>query len=233
MNTKQLSLFSLLIFAVLGAACATPQTSSTTNANNSNATSNMTSNANAMNHNAMNHNAINHAGMNHAGMNHANMESSPNAASQPYDLQFLDTMIAHHQGAVDMAKPALEQASRAELKAFAQSIIRDQEKEINQMKQWRESWYAGKPEAINMDMAGMRDSMKGMDMQALGNARGNAYDVMFVEQMIPHHEGAVVMSNEALAKAEHAELKTLARQIIQSQEREVTQMKQWLKTWQK
>jgi len=34
------------------------------------------------------------------------MKSSPNAANAPYDLQFLDTMIAHHQGAVDMAKIA-------------------------------------------------------------------------------------------------------------------------------
>jgi uncharacterized protein (DUF305 family) len=35
---------------------------------------------------------------------HAAMVSSPGAAEAPYDLQFIDTMIAHHQGAIDMAK---------------------------------------------------------------------------------------------------------------------------------
>jgi uncharacterized protein (DUF305 family) len=42
-----------------------------------------------------NHQGTNHKGMDHGAMNHSDMQSSPNAASAPYDLQFLDTMIAH------------------------------------------------------------------------------------------------------------------------------------------
>jgi uncharacterized protein (DUF305 family) len=47
-------------------------------------------------------------------------------------------MTAHHQGAVDMARPAETKAQHAELKEMARNIIRDQEREIAQMKQWRD-----------------------------------------------------------------------------------------------
>ncbi len=50
----------------------------------------------------------------HGGM----MSSSPNAANAPFDLQFIDTMSAHHQGAIDLAQTAESKAQKAELKSF-------------------------------------------------------------------------------------------------------------------
>lgn len=166
-----------------------------------------------------------------SGMNHGAMQSSPNAANAPYDLQFLDTMTAHHQGAVDMARPAETKAQHAELKEMARNIIRDQEREIAQMKQWRDEWYAGKPQAMNMEMSGMMDSMRGMDMTKLNAASGNAFDVMFLDMMTPHHQGAITMGREALTKAGHPEIKKLAQQIIDAQEREIAQMNKWKAAW--
>ena len=166
-------------------------------------------------------------------MNHSTMQSAPNAASQPYDLQFLDTMIAHHEGAIEMAKAAGAKSQNADVKNFAAKIVTDQEKEIAQMKQWREAWFAGKPSALNMEMNGMGDSMKGMNMSALTTPTGKDFDIEFVNQMMPHHEGAVVMAREALTKAEHAELKTLANQIIAAQEAEIKQMQNWKAQWAK
>ncbi|MEO6654837.1 MAG: DUF305 domain-containing protein, partial [Pyrinomonadaceae bacterium] len=89
-------------------------------------------------------------------------KSSPNAASQPYDLQFIDTMSARHQAVVEMANVALNNSTNEELKQFAQNIITAQNKEIQQMNDWREKWFTGKPAAMNMDMAGMSDSWKSM-----------------------------------------------------------------------
>jgi len=166
-----------------------------------------------------------------SGMNHGAMQSSPNAANAPYDLQFLDTMTAHHQGAVDMARPAETKAQHAELKEMAGNIIRDQEREIAQMKQWRDGWYAGKPQATNMEMSGMMDSMRGMDMTKLNAASGNTFDMMFLDMMTPHHQGAIVMAREALTKAGHPEIKKLAQQIIDAQEREIAQMNKWKTAW--
>ena len=51
------------------------------------------------------------------------LESSQNAADAPYDLQFLDTMTAHHQNAVEMAKSVAAKSETAALKAFAAKIV--------------------------------------------------------------------------------------------------------------
>ena len=182
-------------------------------------------------HNTSHREPNNTSTVDHSSMNHSAMQSAPNAAAQPYDLQFLDTMIAHHSGAVDMAKAATTKAENAELKAFADKIVADQNREITEMKKWREQWFAGKPSALNMEMAGMHDSMKGMDSAKLSAASGNAYGSEFVKQMIPHHEGAIVMAREALTKAEHAEIKQLANQIIKAQEAEIKQMEIWMLNW--
>jgi len=202
--------------------------------------SNSSMNHGGMNHNSMNSNSMNMNGMNHNSMNmnsnmpmnHADMKSDPNAASAPYDLQFIDTMTAHHSGAVEMAKMVDSRSQRAELKAFARKIIADQNKEIEQMKNWREKWFAGKPRAMNMEMPGMADSMK-MDMSRLTNAKDKEFDLLFLDLMIPHHAGATEIAKEVLAKAENNELRTLAGNIIKEQEAEITQMKVWKSEWSK
>jgi uncharacterized protein (DUF305 family) len=222
--------------AIAFAGCQTATNTANTNANtrantavvqNSNANSMMNMNGNSM----MNGNS-NMSGM--SGM--SDMKSSPNAASQPYDLQFLDTMSAHHQSAIDMAKMVGGKTDNAELKAFAAKIIADQNKEIAQMKEWREKWYAGKPMAMNMEMPGMNDSMKmmmGDGMKKMEAATGKDFDIHFLDMMTPHHQGATVMAKEALTKAEHPEIKTLANQIIKAQEAEIKQMNDWKAKWSK
>ncbi len=179
------------------------------------------------------HNTSHREPMNHDEMNHAEMKSAPNAAAQPYDLQFLDTMIAHHEGAVVMAKVEEGKTQNAELKTFMAKIAADQTGEIEQMKRWREQWFAGKPSALNMEMPGMANSMRQMNMVKMNEASGATFDLEFLNQMIPHHEGAAVMAREALTKAEHAEIKTLANQIIREQEVEIKTMQDWKAKWAK
>lgn len=201
------------------------------------------SNANSMNHNAMmtnSNSSMNMNGMDHnsmpinsnMSMDHSAMKSSPNAASQPYDLQFIDTMTAHHKGAVDMAKMVEGKTQNPDIKKFAAQIIADQEKEISQMKDWREKWFAGKPAAMNMEMPGMMESMK-MDMAKLTNAKDKDFDLAFIDMMTPHHVGAVTMAKEALQKCEKPEIKTLAGQIIKAQEAEIKMMGEWKAKWSK
>ena len=219
------------VVAIASAACS----QSAGNANSSSAMNDngMMKNGNmAMNHNSMPMNA-NH---NMSAMHDDGMKSSPNAAAQPYDLQFLDTMTHHHQGAIDMAKMALTKSQNPELKTFAQKIVDDQNKEIAQMKGWREKWYAGQPAAMNMEMPGMNDSMKmmmGDGMKKMEAMTGKDFDIHFLDMMTPHHAGATTMAKEALTKAEHPEIKTLANQIIKAQEAEIKQMADWKAKWSK
>ena len=132
-----------------------------------------------------------------------------------------------------MAKAATTKSTNADLKAFADKIVADQTRETVEMKRWREQWYENKPSALNMEMAGMTASMKEMDASKLNAASGDAYNLEFVNQMIPHHEGALAMAKEAATKGEHAEIKTLANQIIKEQEAEIKQMQAWKTQWTK
>lgn len=58
-----------------------------------------------------------------------------------YERRFIDMMVPHHEGAIMMARHALENANRPELKEQARKIIEAQEKEIAQFKKWRKEWY--------------------------------------------------------------------------------------------
>lgn len=174
-----------------------------------------------------------HTGMDHSTMDHSAMRSSPNAAAVDYDLQFIDTMIVHHQGAVDMAKMLPSRAEHVEIKKLGVVIIAAQEREIEEMKSWREKWFASQPPAINMELAGMNASMAGMDMKKLGSLSGNAFDLEFIKQMIPHHEGAIVMAQEALKKTKKDEVRKLSELIIKEQQGEIDEMKRWQDEWSK
>ena len=74
---------------------------------------------------------------------------------------------------------------------------------------------------------GMMSSM-GMMLEGL---EGDEFDEAFIRMMIPHHEGAIDMAEEALESSNHEEMKQLARDIIDAQQREIDMMKGWLTTW--
>lgn len=214
-----MKIYALLVLALLSAGC-------------SGSSDNSVREHAGMNHNSATPAANSSAAADHdAHADHSSMASSPDAAAAEYDLQFIDTMIAHHQGAVDMARLIEGRSTRKELISLGTAIISSQQKEIEDMRSWRERWFAGKPPAINMDMAGMRPSMQGMDMKKLTESKGNDFDLEFIRQMIPHHEGAVVMAREASERSTRPEIKKLAAAIIADQQVEIDKMRRWASEW--
>lgn len=162
--------------------------------------------------------------------------SAPGAADQPFDLQFIDSMIHHHEGALQMADMVIGKTERKQLKDFAQKIIDDQKKEIEQMRKWREEWYPGKPAALNMELPGMKggtEMMNSEHMKEMDEMEPAHFDNHFFTMMTKHHEGAVQMAKDALGRAEHPEVETLAKQIIKAQEAEIKQMQAWKAVWSK
>ncbi|MFA6000843.1 MAG: DUF305 domain-containing protein, partial [Thermoleophilia bacterium] len=63
-------------------------------------------------------------------------------ASRPFDLRFIEAMTPHHEGAITMARDAKLNAEHDKIKNLADAIIAAQEAEIEQMKNWKESWYS-------------------------------------------------------------------------------------------
>ncbi|ABA21898.1 Protein of unknown function DUF305 [Trichormus variabilis ATCC 29413] len=166
------------------------------------------------------------------------MDMDLGPADADYELRFIDAMIMHHQGAVDMAKEAQQKSKRTEIKQLGTDIIKAQNQEIAQMKQWRTAWYpkAGdQPMAYDAKMGHMM-AMSPQQQQAmmmsmnLGTADAE-FDLRFINAMIPHHEGAVVMAQDALQKSQRSEIKKLAQAIIKAQKGEIQQMEQWRKAW--
>ncbi len=179
---------------------------------------------------------MNHGEMSGGMMNHSMMDLGP--ADAEFDLRFIDAMTPHHQGGVLMAKEAQQKSKRPEIQKLAADIINAQNQEINQMKQWRQAWYpkaSAEPIAYHaqmghsMPMSAEQKSGMMMSMD-LGSADAT-FDLRFLNAMIPHHEGAVVMANDALMKSKRPEIKKLATNIIASQRAEIDQMKQWKKAW--
>ena len=82
------------------------------------------------------------------------------------------------------------------------------------------------------NMMGNRNSITGnSDKLSQRNGMMGSIDAHFIEQMIPHHEGAVAMATLALQESTHAEVKSLARAIIESQTKEINDMSTWYKSW--
>ena len=69
------------------------------------------------------------------------MDASSLESADPFDRAFIDMMIAHHQGAIRMAKVALAEGADAETRTLAENIIAAQSQEITEMNEWRTDWY--------------------------------------------------------------------------------------------
>lgn len=139
----------------------------------------------------------------------------------PFDVVFLDTMAKHHEEGVHMARLAEGRVQRPELRDFVKKMQGDQQREIHQMRAWRSEWFSGAP-------AAERAMAQAMDMSHLETmAPGPDYDLMFIDMMIPHHESAVELSQEALTKATRDEVRGLAQRIIDVQQREIEQLRRW------
>jgi uncharacterized protein (DUF305 family) len=175
----------------------------------------------------------------HSGVN-MHMVMDLGAADANFDLRFIDAMIPHHQGALDMAKEAKAKSQRPEIQKLADEIIKAQTKEIADLQAWRKQWYpsaSNMPMAYNAQMGHMMemtsDQMKGMMMSQDLGAKDAEFDLRFINAMIPHHEGAVLMAQDAATKSTHPEIKKLSQDIIASQQAEIKQMQEWRKAWYK
>jgi uncharacterized protein (DUF305 family) len=234
LSTLKNSFLSLTLVAIASVPSGLLTACSTTASQNQSQTPNPTTATNTSDKQPMNHDGM----MNHgSGMNHG-MAMDLGPADANYDLRFIDAMIPHHQGAVKMANVAQQKSKRPEIKNLADEIIKAQNQEITQMKQWRAAWYpkvGDKPMAYDAKMGHMMEmsseQMQAMMMDIDLGAADAEFDLRFINAMIPHHEAAVVMAKDALQKSQRPEIKNLAQEIIKAQDTEINQMKQWRKTW--
>lgn len=160
-------------------------------------------------------------GMMNGGMMGNNKSSSGFSGT---DIMFAQMMIPHHQQAVDMSTFAETHTTNPEILALAKQIKDAQAPEIKQMTAWIESSGSSMDMGHDMGMGGM---LTDEQMTALENAQGAAFDKLYLEGMIGHHQGALQMA-KMIENSNNAEAKELAANIMKSQSAEIDKMKQML-----
>ncbi|MBK9215281.1 MAG: DUF305 domain-containing protein [Chloracidobacterium sp.] len=160
------------------------------------------------------------------------------------DVEFMQGMIHHHAQAVEMTALIDDRTTNKELKLLGARISHSQAEEIRFMERWLAA--RGKPTSMaakaasggheHHHMPGMEMKvdpimMPGMltpkQMDALSNAKGTAFDRLFLTGMIQHHEGALVMVQDLFGTAgagQEAEIFNFATDVDSGQRAEIKRM---------
>ena len=144
-------------------------------------------------------------------------------------------MIAHHGQAIELAAMVPERSTNPELIALAAKISAEQEPEIKALRVFLVQWDENPDDDASQGeqgehgghgaMAGMVDEATMAKLQSL---RGTEFDTLWLQSMISHHQGAIEMAKAEIANGDNVDAKTLATNIVTTQEAEIGQMKQML-----
>ncbi|MFN3600845.1 MAG: DUF305 domain-containing protein [Dietzia sp.] len=165
------------------------------------------------------------------------------------DVRFARMMIPHHEQAVEMSDIILAKDDIPDdVTELAEEIKAAQGPEIEQLNEWLEEWGepgvghddhgdhgghgTGDHMGDHMGDAGEMHMMDGMlspeEMQELADAEGTDAARLFLEQMIVHHEGAIDMAEDQVESGTHPQAVELAQTIIDTQQREIDQMREMI-----
>jgi uncharacterized protein (DUF305 family) len=164
------------------------------------------------------------------------------AKANETDHAFVREMIPHHQMATEMAEMARMDGEHAKLRRLAKKIVNAQNVEIRTMKRIAND-LAVTPAEMPMDgemsdqtmedleTLGVTEEESGMtmDMHELHGAK--PFDRMFIDMMIPHHQGAIRMARAELANGTNRRLRRIARAIVRDQKKEIRTMNRWREAW--
>lgn len=153
-------------------------------------------------------------------------EEGPNDA----DVAFVRDMIVHHGQAVEMADLAPTRAQRSDVKGLADRIADVQRPEIDMLNRWLEQHGKAKvdPAGHGAAHAGMPGMATDDQMQALREARGAAFDTLFLKLMVTHHEGALTMVEDVRRQGVNVRVQEIADDVAVTQADEIHRMRRML-----
>jgi uncharacterized protein (DUF305 family) len=172
------------------------------------------------------------------------------------DVRFMQDMIVHHAQAVEMTALVASRTERADVRRLAARITVSQEDEMELMRRWLEARGEAVPDAHDHQApaaahhapaghdrqhetrghqdaghAGMPGMVSAEDMARLRAATGPEFDGLFLEFMIHHHEGALVMVAELMATdgaGQESEIFQFASHVDGDQRIEIARMRRML-----
>lgn len=155
----------------------------------------------------------------------SSMASLGQKSGKEFEIAYINSIIPHHQAAIQMAKLVVDDAPHPQVREAARKIIDSQQKEINDLTGWLKQWYGQQP---NPDPTmKMSQAMMSQMMQATPAMR----EKLFLAMMREHHQSAIDMGQMALDNATHQQLKDQAQEMITAQKKEQKEFGTWLQKW--
>jgi uncharacterized protein (DUF305 family) len=148
----------------------------------------------------------------------------------PADVRFMQGMIGHHAQALDMAALLPSRTDREDMKLLARRIEVSQADEIKMMQEWLKARGQEVPGEHAHHMPGaplMPGMLTPAEMARLAAAKGPAFDRLFLEFMIKHHDGALVMVKDLFASdggGQESDIFAFASDVDADQRMEIERM---------
>lgn len=146
------------------------------------------------------------------------------------DVSFMQGMISHHAQALEMTDLLSTRSESDVMHRLAKRIELSQKDEIEMMQEWLRS-HGHEVTDVGAHHAHGAELMPGMlsveEMNQLEQARGSEFDRLFLELMIEHHRGALIMVEELLAQpasGQASEIFAFTADIVADQSMEIDRM---------
>ena len=160
----------------------------------------------------------------------------PPSSANEADANFVRMMIPHHHQALVMSRLAPGRTTNTELLALAERIDAEQTIEIGTMQQWQAFNGFDVTDPVTAYGMVMQDpamiEMMGMATQAeldqLETLSGSAFDQLFLQLMIDHHQGAVDMCVQVMTNGQEPVLQSMANEMLTTQSTQIYQMQAML-----
>jgi len=156
-------------------------------------------------------------------------------------VTFARDMTYHHQQAVEMALLLRDRTEDPELRLILIDMALTQQAQIGQMSGWLEAWglpitgpqppmtgsmvHDGETMTMTPEMMGIQPQS---EVNKLGTLPIAEAEVLFLQLMIRHHRGAILMAESTLDQTQRAPVKRMAESIIASQDAEIALMQKLL-----
>lgn len=145
--------------------------------------------------------------------------------AREFDRSFMQHMVAHHEAGVRLARLALDEELGPEARVLAELIVAEQTREIELLRSWWRSWFDGEmPSVPTHEVTGIPGMPSAADWERLQTSSDQDARRTFLMLMREHHQGAVMMTEDAQQRAGDPRLRTFAYSVRHAQSGQIRWM---------
>ncbi len=139
-------------------------------------------------------------------------------ADNRVDLRYLNSMAAHHRGAILLAEQMDGKTDRAELATLVSEIKSNEPKLIDELYDWKKQWYADSRSVADPRVARIGDKDEKIDLR-------------FLNALIAHHQAGIEMTKEIRTKSSRTEILNNADAVEVFLTNSLVTLKTWRQDW--